>query len=86
MAKKETVRTYSVGWLFWLITMGIFAGPAIYVCFKIVVEGTFFMVPVGFGLIAAALAAGILSWAVNAVLQFRNRRARLKARKAARKK
>jgi hypothetical protein len=44
-----------------------------------------FLVPVAMGAVTAAIGAGLLSWAVNAVLQRRAKKRQLAARKKAKK-
>ena len=75
-----------VGWKFWFVIFVLIAVPGVYFSFQLVTERTTFFVPVAMGGIAAAIVAGVLSWAVNAVLQSRAKRRQLAARKKAKKK
>lgn len=86
MAKKKEKHWDSVGWLFFSIWFVLLVGPCIYGLFQIVMEDTTALVPLGVGAVLAAVAAGLIAWIVNSILQFRAKRRRIAARKQTRKK
>lgn len=85
MAKKGSFEFDAAGWLFWIIVFAAFIGPAIYGCSKIVYSRTSVVVPIGMGVVGAAVGAGVVSWAVNAVIQRRRKKKRLAERKKGKK-
>ena len=85
MAKKDSFEFDAAGWLFWLIVFVALIGPAIYGCSKIVYARTSAVVPIGMGVVGAAVGAGVVSWAVNAVVQRRRKKKRLAERKKSKK-
>jgi len=87
VAKKKEKEEYwdSVGWLFFAVWFVLLVGPCIYGLSQIVTEGTSALVPFAVGPVFAAVAAGLIAWAVNSVLQFRAKRRRIAARKKVRK-
>ncbi|MBN2312098.1 MAG: hypothetical protein JXR94_24180 [Candidatus Hydrogenedentes bacterium] len=85
MAKKHPDRLDAVGWRFFAIAFGVALPPAMIAAFKVTVDDVIVFVPVGMGLLMAALAAALLSWGVNSAVQFRARRRRAAARKAGKK-
>lgn len=76
----------SVGWTFWLVTFAIFCVPCIYWAWQQKYESTAWATPIIIGMVGAAIAAGVLSSAVNWVLQYRARHRHVESRKKARKK
>lgn len=61
----------SVGWRFWLVVFVVLCGPATFVTWKLTVETAPLVTRIGTGIFAASLAAGFVTWAVNALLQAR---------------
>ena len=85
MAKKGSFEFDAAGWLFWLIMLAALMGPSIYGCSKIVYARTSVVVPIGMGMVGAAVGAGVVSWAVNAVVQRWRKKKRLAERKKSKK-
>jgi hypothetical protein len=85
MKKNRTEGLEYVGWKFWFVIFVLIVIPGIYVSFQLVTDRALFLVPIAMGGIAAAIGAGFLSWAVNAVLQYRAKKRHLAARKKAKK-
>lgn len=85
MNQKRSFRLEYAGWLFWLITTAILVGPTTYAAFQLVREQEGPLVPIGIGVIVAGFSGGLITWAVNAVLQRRLKERRAVARKKARK-
>ena len=78
-------RLEALGWRCFLIVYIVLIGPGIYLSFVVMREGIPWVVPFGLGLLAGALAAALLTWALNEALQRYHRKRRLDARKKARK-
>jgi hypothetical protein len=85
LAAKARNEIEAVGWVFFVVTFLILVGPLVYLSWQIVYRTAPWFAPVGMGLFSAAIAAAILSWAVNEVYQRRQRQQRLVARKQAKK-
>jgi hypothetical protein len=85
VAKNKTDGLEYVGWKFWFVVFVVTAVPGIYVSYQLVTEQTTFLVPVSMGTIGAAIGAGVISWAVNAILQYRTKKRRLAVRKKVKK-
>ncbi|MFO7973903.1 MAG: hypothetical protein R6V12_04635 [Candidatus Hydrogenedentota bacterium] len=85
MKKNKAESLEYVGWKFWFVVFVIVAVPGSYLSFQLVREGTSFLVPIAMGGVGAAVGAGVVSWAVNAVLQYWAKRRRLAARKKVKK-
>ncbi len=85
MAKKESFTFDAAGWLFWSVVFVVLVGPLTYLSWNIVYETASRIVPVGMGVVGAAIGAGFISWAVNALVQFRAKKKRVQERKKARK-
>jgi len=81
LAKKGSFEFDAAGWLFWLIVFAVLAGPAIYGSWQIVFSETNRLVPIAMGIVGAAVGAGVVSWAVNGVIQYGQKKKRLAARK-----
>lgn len=75
----------AAGWVFWLIVFVLLSGPGIYAAWRIVYPETSRLVPIVVGMILAAVGAGVVSWAVNAVIQRQHKKLRIARRKKARK-
>jgi uncharacterized protein (DUF2062 family) len=76
----------SVGWVFWFVMLAIFSGPFIYWAWQQKYESTPWATPIILGLIGGAIVAGVVSSAVNGVLQYRARHRHLEIRKVSKKK
>ena len=85
MRKSWSSLFDTAGWLFWLIIFLLLLWPGILIASRFIyaVYGRWY--PFVTGAILAALGAGVVSWAVNSVLQRRRKRLRTLARKKARK-
>ena len=86
MAKAQSKRVESVGWLFWGVGAAIVVGPAIYLMSKIVLEGTPLYYNIGTGVIIAVIVSGVVTASVNGVLDRSAKKRRAAERKAERKK
>ena len=75
----------TAGWLFWLFIFLLLLWPGIFLASKIIyaIYGRWY--PIVMGAVLAAVGAGVVSWAVNSVLQRRQKKLRSQARKKARK-
>lgn len=71
----------AVGWPFWSILFFILLGPAIYFSWQIKVRTASILFPITLGAIMAAVAAGVFTTAVNAVLQRRTANLHKKSKK-----
>lgn len=85
MAKSSRREFDAAGWLFWTLVFAVLAGPGMYLAFKFTDKGSFILLRLGAGAMIAAVGAGVISWAVNTVLQYRNRKRRVAKRKKAKK-
>lgn len=85
MAKKASSLFDSAGWLFWLILFLAFLAPCIITAWKFSYAHASRIFPIGVGVVMAALSAGIMSWAVNSVLQSRLKKQRIAERKKTKK-
>lgn len=83
---EQDRRLESVGWVFWLVMFAVFVGPLSYLAWQQKYESTAWGVPIIIGMVGAAIVSGVLSSAVNWVLQYRTRNRHKEMRKAARKK
>ena len=75
----------AAGWLFWVITFLVVLAPCIWGAWQIPYTTKSPWIPIVFGAVGAAVAAGLVSWAVNAVLQWRRKRQRIAERKKLKK-
>jgi len=78
-------RFDAAGWLFWTVVFALCAGPCMYAAWQIIDPKANRLYPIGTGFVVAAILAGFISWAVNAALQWREKRQRIERRKKARK-
>ncbi len=85
VSKEHRWKFDAAGWLFWLIIFVVLTGPYIFATWKMVYKETSLRVPIVTGIVFAAIGAGLISWAVNAVLQRKQKRQRIERRKKARK-
>ena len=85
MAKNEGFKFDAAGWLFWTVVLVLLTPFCIYGSLKIVFQGTSRVVPIGMGVVLAAVGAGLVSWSVNAVIQARKKKQRQIERKKAKK-
>lgn len=81
MKNKNAERFEAAGWTFWLVVFGLLAGPCVYLAWTVTEEEALAPLRVGAGAVLAALGAGVVSWAVNSVLQRRARKRRAAQRK-----
>lgn len=87
MAKKKSKSSKGIegaGWVFWTIVFAVSTGPSIWFCWRITYGGVSRLAPIALGVILAAFVAGVVTWAVNGVIQSRlekKRRAGKKSRK-----
>ena len=82
MDKKErSVRFDAAGWVFWLVTAVVLVAPCTYAAVKLTYGEVSWVVRAGMGLVSASIGAGVFTFAVNSVLQWRVRRQRLAKRK-----
>ena len=81
VAKDKTSGLEYVGWKFWFVVFVVVAVPAVYASFQLVTERTTPLVPVAMGAIGGHR-AGVVSWAVNSVLQYRTESANWRRKKA----
>jgi len=70
MAKKKQNRFEAAGWRFWGVSFAVILGPLWYGAHAMVKEDTPFLGTVAIALISAAVGAGLITWAVNSVLQY----------------
>jgi hypothetical protein len=75
----------SVGWVFWTVMFVIFSGPLIYWSWNQKYESTPLVTPIILGMIGGAILSGVMSAAVNGVLQYRARNRHKVVRKTAKK-
>ena len=85
VTKERCLKFDAAGWLFWLIVFIVLVGPCIYGTWKVVYSTAPRTVPIIVGLVLAAVGAGVVSWAVNAVIQHRQKKQRIARRKKVRK-
>lgn len=84
MAEGKIVE-FTAGWLFWSIVFFVVVGPFMYITWKFTNDDTFIVMRVGVGIMAAAVGAGFVSWAVNSVFQWYYKRQRRVERKKTKK-
>lgn len=75
----------SVGWTFWLVMFAVFSVPFSYWAWQQKYESTSWATPIVIGMVGGAIASGVLSSAVNWVLQRRARNRQNATRKARKK-
>jgi Co/Zn/Cd efflux system component len=68
-----------------MIVFLLLIAPCIFLSWKIIYRVYGPWPPIGLGIVFAAVMAGVVSWAVNAVLQQRRKKQRIARRKKARK-
>ena len=81
MDKAKGFRLDSAGWGVWSICTILLVGPCIYGSFQLVQRHVLWTVPVGMGVIFAAVVSAFATWALNAVLQSGAERRKMAARK-----
>ncbi len=79
--KKKNTRLDAAGWTFWLIAFGVLLGPAVWALWVVKTEEAAWFFPLAMGTVLAALGAGVVTWAVNTVIQGRLKKQRLIERK-----
>lgn len=85
MNKEKSASLESVGWVFYCIVFGVVLAPAIILAWQISYERATRMLPIGLGIAIAAIVAGMITWLVNSVLQWRAEKRRKAERKKAKK-
>ena len=85
MSKEHWLKFDAAGWLFWLVVFFVLVGPCVYGTWQVVYSTVSRTVPIVTGLVLAAVGAGLVSWAVNAVIQHRQKKQRIARRKKVRK-
>lgn len=69
MGKSKPFRIEAAGWGFWLIATLVLAGPCVYGAFQLTQSHLSRDIPVGIGMIAAALIGAVVTFAANTVIQ-----------------
>ena len=82
---KKSWKFDAAGWLFFLAVFLVLVAPGIAVAWRFIYPAYSRWYPVVTGMAVAAIAAGTVSWAVNAVLQRRQKKQRIARRKKAKK-
>jgi len=85
VSKSAWWKIDAAGWVFWLIVFIVLAGPCVYGAWHVVYPDTPRPVPVVTGMVLAAVGAGVVSWAVNSVIQRQRKKQRIARRKKAQK-
>ena len=85
MPKDSSFKFDAAGWLFWLILFFVFLAPGIFLTRMIVYKSTSWMITAVAGAVFAAVVAGVISWAVNSLIQYRKKKQRIADRKKAKK-
>lgn len=85
MAKNIWRNFDAAGWLFWTILFVVLIAPGTYLAFKFTDKRALLALRIGSGVIVAAIGAGVISWAVNAIVQHLGKKRRLAERKLAKK-
>lgn len=85
VAKKKEWKFDAAGWVFWLVLFAVLLAPSMFLGKAVVYEDTAVSTWIGFGIVIAAIGAGIISWAVNSVIQRHRKRQRIVERKKAKK-
>jgi len=83
--KKKTRRLDPSGWLFWLVCFAVLVVPCNLLARRIQYEDTDLYASVMVSTAVAAISAGFVAWAVNMVVQRREKKRRQVARKKTRK-
>ena len=86
MPNEKKFKFDAAGWGFWGIMFALFLAPSIYVVWNFTFRVQRSEIAIGAGVVLAALAAGIVSWVVNTILQRNLKKQRLTERKLAKKK
>ena len=76
----------AAGWGFWGLLFALFLAPSIYGVWIFTFRVQRSEIAIGAGVVVAALAAGVVSWAVNAFVQRGRKKQRQAERKLAKKK
>lgn len=86
MTKNRKWEFDAAGWGFWIVLLVLLVVPCFYLSKRVVFEGTRIYVTIAIATVMAAIGAGVISWAVNAVLQRHRKKQRNEVRKKAKKK
>lgn len=82
---ESKITKFTAGWWFWSILFLILAGPCIYAGWRFTDKDSFPVMRISIGAIVAAIASGLVAWAINAILQFFGRKQRIAERKKVKK-
>lgn len=82
---KKSSWLDTAGWTFWFVVFLVLVGPSWYVFWLIRYTRSHWSSTVILAIVAAAVGAGLISWAVNTLIQYRQKRQRTLQRKKARK-
>lgn len=82
MATKKHTQIETVGWKFWLVAFVVLIVPGYLALLPITRESTPWYALAAGGVVFAAIGAGVVSWAVNSLLQYRVRKRRHAERKS----
>jgi uncharacterized BrkB/YihY/UPF0761 family membrane protein len=85
LSSERAFKFDAAGWLFWTVVFVVLAAPCIFVCWRIMDPSVSRWYAIVTGSVLSAIGAGTISWAVNAVLQRRQKKQRMARRKKARK-
>lgn len=69
MGKTKPFRIEAAGWGFWLIATLLLVGPCVYGAFQLTQSHLSRDIPIGIGVIAAALIGAVVTLAANTVIQ-----------------
>lgn len=86
MEKSRTFRLEAAGWGFFVAAFVVLLAPCIYAAFQLVEEHYSRTIPVGIGVIFAAFAAAMATFATNTVLQSMHARQKRTAQKQKKRK
>ncbi len=85
MSKKNWYDFDAAGWLFWFVVFVLLIAPCIWLAWQIIYATYGRWYPIITGIVFAAVGAGVVSWAVNAVMQRKQKKERIARRKKAKK-
>ena len=83
--KKLLTHFDAAGWPFWTVLFVLLLGPCIYGVASLTFKGVGWYIPIIVGVVCASVGAGLIAWGVNSVLQSRQKKLQIVARKAAKR-